>query len=384
MNWPKRQWLDEAIEQAVLGVLHYYRETGEDLPAQSRYEDLYCDNFVRYQEKLGFADAVNSGTSAVYIALAAIGTQENQQVLTSPVTDFGTISAMALHKLKISVADSIKESFNTSLECIHKIYTPNLKGLVLTHSAGDPISDIKEIASFCTKNGMWLIEDCSQAHGANIDGQKIGTFGDIAVFSTMHSKNHSSGGTGALVYTRNLELYQKIRSFSDRGKLFHHENFNPKNPDDIGLPALNLGSNEISCAIGNETLSRLDHVITRRLDFLQKLDKRIIEEQLPFSIRMNLKSSSPYFCPIEVTDPKINTIKFKEILQQLNFPCNPHYSYIVSEWKWAKKYFTTTPITPNSIQFRDHCFNLLFNENFEEGEIEKIITIWKEALHNVL
>lgn len=380
MNWPKRKWLDDRIEQVVLDVLRYYRERSEDMPAQSHFEQIYCDHFVNYQGGNGFTDAVNSGTSALYIALAAIGACENDLVLTSPVTDFGSVSAMALHKLKIEVADSSKESFNTSLEYIREIYSPKLKGLILTHSAGDPISDIDEIASLCQEKGIWLIEDCSQAHGAIVNGQKVGSFGDIAIFSTMHSKNHSSGGSGGLIYTQSKGLYNLIRSHADRGKLFHRENFNSKSPEFIGSPALNLGSNEISCAIGNETLYRLDDVIKKRREFLQSLDKRIKEESLPLSLRMDLQNSSPYFCPVLITDPKTDVKKLKEKLVEINFPCNPHYSYIVSEWDWAKKYLAVSPHTPNATHFRDQSFNLLFNENFNAPEVERIISLWKEVI----
>ncbi len=384
MQWPKRKWLNDEVEQAVLEVIAYYKESGEDLPTQSYFENQYCDNFVRFQEVEGYADAVNSGTSAVYVALAALGVKESDQVITSPVTDFGTISAMALHHLKIKVVDAKEGSFNTSLTEITNTLSTEDKGLLLTHTSGDPIEEIEEIATLCKEKGIWLIEDCSQAHGAVVSGKKVGTFGDIAIFSTMHSKNHSTGGAGGILYTKSQEIYNKIRSHADRGKQFNQNGFDSKNPECIGYPALNFNSDEISCAIGNVNLNKLNHVIFKRRKFLQSLEQRLKEENLPLALKMNVSSCSPYFCPIVVTDSTVNIPVFKKNLSGLNFPSNNHYSFIVKEWGWAKTYVNEKNSTPNAIDFRNRSFNLLFNENFSINEENRIITLLKEALVNAI
>ena len=382
MDWPKRNWLDDDIEASVMEVIRYYRELEQDLPSQSHFENIYCQNFSSYQGA-GFTDAVNSGTSALYIALNAIGAKSDDLVISSPVTDFGSISAMALMGLKIVIADAKSErnSFNTHFDKNEKKYTPDIKGIILTHSAGDPIDDIQKISSFCKEKGIWLIEDCSQAHGATIENRKVGNFSDIAIFSTMHSKNHASGGTGGLVFTQQEYLYHRIRSFSDRGKKFHLTNFNSKDPDHIEFPALNLGSNEISCAIGNSNLNRLNRTITKRLQYLKNLKIALNHEDLPFEVCLNLEHASPYFCPILIKDQNIDRARFKRSIVDLGLPCNPEYSFVVTQWEWAKQYLVNHQ-SPQALEFRNHSFNLLFNENYGDAQVEQTIYILKKALNN--
>lgn len=382
-RWPKRKWLNSEISKTVTEVINYYIETEDDLPSQSHFEKIYCDNFSLYQGG-GFSDAVNSGTSAIYIAIQSLKNHFNDsdeaQIVCSPVTDFGTVSAITLSNYKLIIPDSLPNSYNTSLAEIKKIVTPETKGMVLTHSAGDPIKDIQEIQKFCKERKIWLIEDCSQAHGALVENQKVGTFSDISAFSTMHSKNHSTGGAGGLLFTKNKELYKLIRSYSDRGKSFHLENLNTKDPSQIRFPALNFSTNEISCAIGNYNLKHLDNVIKKRREFLTNLDETIRTRALPLEVSISIENSSPYFCPLKfnLETNRISEVKRKLVL--MNFPCNPTYPFLVSEWPWANSSIDEVGLQVNVKHFRDSVINLHFNENFSDDELNGIINLLEECL----
>ncbi|MBC98194.1 MAG: hypothetical protein CME63_10615 [Halobacteriovoraceae bacterium] len=387
MDWPQRNWLDSSVENEVLKVLHYYQERQQDLPAQGFFEEKYCASFSEYQGG-GYTDAVNSGTSAVYIALRALGLSPGDTILSSPVTDFGTISAVILNQLNILVADSMIDNFNLSLKeikSIHQKTNHSLKALLLTHSAGDPIKDIEEIALFCKEQGLYLIEDCSQSHGAEaVDSvgvkKKVGTFGDIAVFSTMHSKNHSTGSTGGLVFTKDLNLFHKIRSHSDRGKRFHESDFNSKDPQHIDFSALNLNSNEISCAIGSLTLAKLPEVIIKRRKYLSLLQTELMQADLPLEIAMDLESSSPYFCPVLIKDKSLPIAKIKKALRESHLPVNTSYDFLVSTWEWAKSSILNFNETPHVVNFKEESFNLLFNENYGPVQAEQTIELLRKRI----
>lgn len=378
-QWPDRKWLCDEVIEAVNYTLRYYKDLGKDLPGQGHFEDRYCQAFSDYQGG-GFTDAVNSGTSAIFVALSALSVKPNSIILSSPVTDFGTVSALMLKGAQIVLTDSKKLSYNACLEQIKEADLNGVSGLILTHSSGEPIEDIKEIAQFCKNNGFWLIEDCSQAHGASISGRKVGTFGDIAVFSTMFSKMHSTGGSGGLVYTRDRDLYDRIRSFSDRGKQFERVGFDSKNPEFILGPSLNFNSDEISCSIGLVNLAKLDSVIKSRQEFLKRLTEKILEQSLSYEISINIEQSSPYFCPILIKRSEEEARDIKNYLVKKNFSCNPHYSFIVSEWDWAKVNIAPhSKATKNAIEFRNRSFNLLFNEAFGEKELDLIVNLLKKA-----
>lgn len=382
-QWPDRKWLCDDVIEAVQNTLQYYQKNGQDLPSQGFFEEKYCQEFSDYQGG-GYTDAVNSGTSAVYVALSALDAKPGPLILSSPVTDFGTISAILLKGIKILIPDSKSNSFNTNLKKIEHLNLENVTGMILTHSAGEPIEDIEKIANFCSDNSMWLIEDCSQAHGASVGNKKVGTFGDIAIFSTMHSKMHSTGGSGGLIYTRSKELFHRIRSFSDRGKRFELEGFNSKDPEHILAPSLNFNSDEVSCSIGSINLRKVDSVIKNRVKFLEKLQNKIKEHHLPFRISMKIDSASPYFCPIAIDLAPKQIGLIKNFLVKSNFPCNPRYSFIVSEWNWAKDHIHPLSSNGQNVRnFRDSSFNLLFNERFGDLELNALIEILKNARESI-
>src|SRR5204863_5326452 len=100
-------------------------------------------------------------------------------------------------------------------------------------------------------------------HGARLNGKKVGTFGDIAAFSTMYRKNHATGGCGGVIFTPDEKLYHLVRACADRGKPFWQPGFNDKDPKQFLFPALNLNIDELSCAIGSQTLGKLDRTNQR-------------------------------------------------------------------------------------------------------------------------
>ena len=374
-QWPKRKWLDKEVTDEINRVLSYYQDHELDLPGQSYFENRYCKAFSDYLGG-GYSDAVNSGSTAAFIALSAIGANPNDHIICSPVTDFGTVSAIALKSCIMSLPDSMVKSFNTSLEHIKNVFHSEVKGVLLTHSSGEPIQDIAEIADFCQQKNLWLIEDCSQAHGASVSGKKVGTFGDISFFSTMHSKNHSTGSNGGILFTKNEILFHKIRSFSDRGKGFHLENYDPKKSKYILFPSLNFGSDEISCAIGFITLQRLDSLIEKRQQFINYLEGYLSKSKL-FSICFNSTDSSCYFLPIMINAKcSIDIVAIKDKLIESGLPINPRYEYLVSEWDWSQSFVNkSATINTNVVNFRNHSFNLLFNERFNESHAKEIFSI---------
>ena len=116
-----------------------------------------------------------------------------------------------------------------------------------------------------------MIEDCSQAHGAKVGGRPVGTFGDIAAFSSMYRKAHIAGGSGGIVYSRNEELFRQAFAHADRGKPRWKKDFSDFDPGGFLFPALNLHTDEISCGIGLMSLSRLQDTIMRQTEFWRGL-----------------------------------------------------------------------------------------------------------------
>ena len=107
------------------------------------------------------------------------------------------------------------------------------------------------------KKGIFLLEDCSQATGAHIDGKPVGSFGDIAAYSTMYRKNLAANSSGGLIFTKNYQLFKKVLAYADRGKILWKDNLDLRDPKYSLFPALNWNTDEFSCAIGLASLRRL-------------------------------------------------------------------------------------------------------------------------------
>lgn len=373
ISMPARLAFGDTEQQAVLDVFAHYRSIGSDFGYQGYFEQLYTDALVSYLGVPGYADAVCTGTAALYVAVAALRLKAGSHVLVSPVTDPGTVNAIILNQLVPVVMDSAPNSFNVGATQFEERINDQIAAAIIVHCAGKAVP-VDEICRIAADRGIRIIEDCSQAHGASLQGRKVGTFGDIAVFSTMYRKAHATGGCGGVIFTQNAELFALVRAFSDRGKPFNDSTFNDKDPGSFLFPALNLNIDEISCAIGLCSLSKLDSTIKLRIDFLRQLETALKDRSEICRLAPVEDGDSPFFHPIVVDVERISCTKneFAVAVQAEGIDINPDYRYVISEWGWLRKYLSDDYLCTNAFNFRITSFNLLFNENFGENEINDI------------
>ena len=365
---PLRLALGESELQMLNEALAYYREHKADPGYQGPFEKLYTDLFVAMMGS-GYADAVATGTSALYVALAALDLPKGSEVIVSPITDPGTLSAIILNGFKPRVADSKRDSYNMGVAQFLERVTPNVSAVVVVHAAGQA-ADINDLVMEAHQRGIKVLEDCSQAHGAKVTGRPVGTFGDIAAFSTMYRKAHMTGGSGGVVYTRDLDLFRRALAHADRGKPRWQNDFDDRDPSTYLFPALNHNTDELSCAIGLASLQRLNDTIVRRQSFVFDVIERLVEQVkvcLPYTYSA---SDSPFFCPIVVDGDAItsNKIEFAEAVRKEGIDLNPHYKYVITEWPYLKPYLVDNFDTPNARDIRDRSFKLYLNENYGERE----------------
>jgi len=370
---PGRFAFGDAELAAVQEVFCYYRERNVDFGYQGHFEEHYCQAFIRYLGVPGYADAVATGTAALFVALAALQLPRGSHVVVSPITDPGTINAIILNGLVPVLMDSMPGSYNAGPEQFRQRLTPETRALVLVHAAGvaAPVDNFLPIAR---ERGIKVLEDCSQSHGARLNGKMVGTFGDIAAFSTMYRKNHATGGCGGVIFTPDEKLYRLVRACADRGKAFWQPGFNEKDPKQFLFPALNLNLDELSCAIGIQTLARLERTNQRRRAFLRTLGEALRERSAVCTPSQMSDDDAPFFFPIFVASGKLScgVREFAEAIAAEGINVNPHYDYVVSEWPYVRAYLADEFATPNAAACRDASFNLLFNENYGPDEVRDI------------
>jgi dTDP-4-amino-4,6-dideoxygalactose transaminase len=363
-----------AMGDAEIAMLHEaietYRAEGTDPGYQGIYEKRYTDDFVDTMGG-GYADAVATGTASVFLAIAALSLPRDSEVIVSPITDPGTLSAIILNGLRPRLADARPNDYNMGAEEIRVRLTPKVSAIVVVHSAGQA-TEIDKIVELAREHNLPVVEDCSQSHGATLMGRPVGAFGDIAAFSTMYRKIHITGGSGGIVYSRNLDLFRNALAHADRGKPRWQKDFNDRDPSGYLFPALNWNTDELSCAIGISSLRRLRDTIVRRLAYVADLAAHLAEMDTMFSLYRWTPCDSPFIVPVYVDLARTGHTK-KEIAEAIRaegIDLNPHYSYVVSEWAWLRPYLSDDFTTPQARDARDRSFCLYLNENYGSEEAE--------------
>ncbi len=227
-----------------------------------------CKNFEKEfsnYHKVKYSLSVSNGSVALELALKALKLKKKDSVIVTPRSFVISASCVINLGLRPIFAD-VDDNGNLNIEGIKKTYNKNVKAIIVVHLNGLSC-DLDPILKFVKKNKIFLIEDCSQAHGAIYKGKKVGSFGDISTWSFCQDKIMSTGGEGGMISTNSKKLWLKLWSLKDHGKNFESV-FNKKHK--IGFKWLHddLGSNyrmtEMQAAIGREQLKTLDKQVARR------------------------------------------------------------------------------------------------------------------------
>lgn len=158
--------------------------------------------------------AVTSGTAALHTALSALGVGPGCEVIV-PAFMWVSVIAAVVNLGAIPVLGDIDETFCLDPEDLARKITPRTVGVIAVHMSGAP-ADIIRIAAVAKQYGIFLLEDCAQCVGGSIGGRRVGSFGDMAIFSFQMNKNMSSGEAGAIV-THNQDLYRRAVATHDAG-----------------------------------------------------------------------------------------------------------------------------------------------------------------------
>lgn len=167
--------------------------------------------------------AMNSGTSALHLAMLAAGIGPGDEVVTVPFTFVASIGAILYAGAKPVLVDIDPRSFTMDPAAIEAAITPRTKAILPIHLYGQT-ADMDPIMEIARRHGLVVIEDAAQAHGAKYKGRPAGSIGDIACFSFYPGKNLGAYGEGGAITTNNPEYARTIRIFRDWGQdlKYHH------------------------------------------------------------------------------------------------------------------------------------------------------------------
>ncbi len=178
--------------------------------------DLFNDRFAEMQDAK-FSLAIHSGTSAIWISLKAAGVVAGDEVIIPSYTFIATSTAVVLANAVPVFADIDLETGNIDPKSIEDFITDNTKAIIPVHTAGSP-ADMDKIIDISKKYNIAVIEDAAQAHGAELNGKKVGAIGLGGIFSFQTSKNMSAGEGGAIV-SNNESFIDACFSYHNCGRV---------------------------------------------------------------------------------------------------------------------------------------------------------------------
>lgn len=265
--WPHFEQEEiSAVERVLVsGKVNYW--TGEEGRSFER----------EYADAVGtkYAVALMNGTVALEAALRALGIGPGDEVVVPCRTFIASASAVVICGATPVMADVDIVSQNITAETIAPVLTPRTRALIAVHLAGWPC-EMDSILALSDRHGLYVIEDCAQAHGATYKNRQVGSFGHAAAFSFCQDKIITTGGEGGMLTTDDRSVWERAWSFKDHGKGWDTV-YNREHPPGFRWLHDSFGTNwrltEMQAAIGRIQLRRLPQWVKQRRENVQILEE---------------------------------------------------------------------------------------------------------------
>ena len=184
------------------------------ISSHGRYIEEFENAFARFCG-VKYAVATNNGTTALHLALVALGVGPGDEVIVPTVTYVATANAVRYCGARPILVDVAPGTLNIDPSAIEAKLTPNTKGIIPVHLYGHP-AEMNAIRAIASRHGLFVLEDAAEAHGAEYQNQRVGSLGDLAAFSFFGNKILTTG-EGGMVTTNSLELTAKLRIYRGQG-----------------------------------------------------------------------------------------------------------------------------------------------------------------------
>ena len=212
------------------------------------------------------AIAVANGTLALELALYALGIGSGDEVITTCRTFIASASCIVIRGAVPVLADVDPVSQNITAETIRPHITPRTKAIIAVHLAGWPC-DMDAIMDLAKTQGLKVIEDCAQCHGATYKGRPVGSLGDVAAFSFCQDKIMTTGGEGGMLTTNDQSVWERAWAYKDHGKSWDAV-YKRHHPPGFRWLHESFGTNwrltEMQSAIGRVQLKKLPEWVAKR------------------------------------------------------------------------------------------------------------------------
>ncbi len=277
----------------------------------SAFEDEYAE-YCGVKHAIGVA----SGTDALHLSLLACGVGQGDEVITASFTSVATVAVIEFTGAKPILVDIDPRSLTIDPEKVHSAITPRTRAVIPVHLFGCP-ADLTSLQEICRNRGIYLIEDCAQAHGASWMDKKVGAWGDIAAFSFYPTKNLGAFGDGGAVITSDLGLAHKARVLRQYGWERRQVSYSK---------GINSRLDELQAAILRVKLTHLDNWNARRREIAALYDQNLpcIGITLPAAPDKGSAVYHQYVIRSPFRDKLQSNLKKYDISTLVNYPVPVH------------------------------------------------------------
>jgi len=310
-----------------------------------------------------YSVGVANGLDALTLTLRAwkeLGKLKNgDEVIVQANTYIASILAISENDLIPVLVEPDESTFNLNAKNIEKAITPNTKVILPVHLYGQ-VSPMREITDIAKKHDLLVLEDCAQAHGAEIDGKRVGNWGDAAAFSFYPGKNLGALGDAGAVTTNDNQLADTVRALGNYGSSIRYEH---------NLKGVNSRMDEIQAAMLRVKLKNLDEEINKRQivaqAYLEGIKNPLIE--LPTVGDVNTHVWHLFVVKTNHREKLINYLTENGVQTLIHYPTAPHKQGAYKEW--ANK------IYPVSEKLHSQVLSLPISPVIESADVDKVIAV---------
>ncbi len=323
------------------------------------------------------AIAVTNCTSALHLAVIAIGVQEGDEVLVADYTFPATGHSVLYCRAKPIFVDVDPRTYNIDPELIEKAITPRTKAIIPVHTFGQP-ANMDAIMEVAGRKNLKVIEDAACAFGATYNGKYAGTIGQIGCFS-FHARKGITTGEGGMVITNDSEIAERIRRLSTFGMTSAWDREGKVTiPEFIEL-GFNYKMSDITAAVGVVQLRRLAEIIAKKRTLAEYWDKKLQQSDLIKPPHRDEKALHIYQAYVGLVDKKVNRNKvIQQLLEQgIQTQIGTYASHIQPIYSSEQK-------CPNSFDIFNRSLALPMYFSLSESDIDLAATQLEKTLKQCL
>ena len=328
--------------------------------AGGKYVKEFESDFARY---LGIKECVglSSGTSALFMAMKALGIKEEDEVIVPANTFIASAWGAYYCGAKVVFADCREDTWELDYDKLEEQITNKTKAIVGVHLYGQPF-DIEKVLKIARAYNVELVEDCAQAHGAKYNGYNVGTMGKIGCFSFYPGKNLGAFGEAGAIVSEDDALCDNIRMMREHGSRvrYIHE-----------IEGYNLRMDGIQASILSSKLRHIEEWNNLRKSVAKEYQKNIISSKIKLQLVPQYVDPVWHLFEVEVD----NADRFIEYMYSNGVNCGRHYPVPCHLQKAFKSLDYKVGDFPNAEYHAEHCVSLPMYPELTKEEVDRVIDL---------